>query len=218
MRFKTLVLCGCILTLALSGYAARDAVSEDDGDEFTFRSGMNNEGFTEGGEEDFVYFRYDNEITITEYKGEIEHLKIPAAFGWPVRTIGKEAFRGCESLRFLIIPDSVTEIKAWAFTGCESLESVTLSDSLTEIGEVAFSGCKSLESVTIPDSVTKIGAAAFRRCESLESVIFMGDAPKHFGEKVFENTHEDFKIYYYEDASGFSSPKWKGYPTEEKER
>jgi len=88
-----------------------------------------------------------------------------------VTRIGKEAFKGCESLTSVVIPESVTEIGEEAFRGCDSLASVVIPESVTEIGEEAFRGCDSLTSVVIPKSVTEIGKEAFYGCESLASVV-----------------------------------------------
>ena len=72
--------------------------------------------------------------------------------------IGSGAFRGCESLKSVTIPDSVTKIGLWAFYGCTSLKSVTIPDSVTEIGDSAFSHfshCTSLKIIKLrPDDET----------------------------------------------------------------
>ncbi|EIC03170.1 leucine-rich repeat protein, partial [Treponema saccharophilum] len=71
----------------------------------------------------------------------------------------------------VIIPEGVTKIGKEAFKGCDSLTSVVIPESVTEIGEEAFRGCKALAAVEIPESVTKIGEEAFRGCDSLTSVV-----------------------------------------------
>ena len=85
-------------------------------------------------------------------------------------TIGDEAFRECNSLTSVTIPDSVTTIGGYTFYGCSSLTSVTIPDSVMSIGSYAFHDCSSLTSVTIPDSVTTIGRNAFDGCIKLTSV------------------------------------------------
>ena len=80
------------------------------------------------------------------------------------------AFRGCDSLQSVTIPNSVTKIGDRAFSACFSLQSVTIPNSVTKIGDGAFCGCESLQSVTIPNSVTSIGDGAFSDCESLKNV------------------------------------------------
>ena len=86
----------------------------------------------------------------------------------------KNLYINNELVTSLVIPNTVTEIKAYAFYGCTSLTSITIPDSVTSIGRYAFSGCTSLTSVVIPDSVTSIGSYAFEYCDSLTSVNYLG--------------------------------------------
>lgn len=87
-----------------------------------------------------------------------------------VTSIESYAFDGCNSLTSVIIPESVISIGKCAFYNCSNLTSITIPDSVTTIGKGAFSGCKSLTSITIPDSVTSIGDSAFSGCSSLTSI------------------------------------------------
>jgi hypothetical protein len=88
--------------------------------------------------------------------------------------IGDSAFRGCESLLSIDIPDSVTTIGQDAFCDCINLESVIFTDQscLQEIGNGAFCDCTSLQSIIIPNSVTELGGCAFYECSKLKAVIF----------------------------------------------
>jgi len=131
-----------------------------------------------------------------------------------VTNIGNTAFWDCESLTSIAISESVTSIGRIAFEGCRSLTNVTIPESVTSIGERAFYGCRSLTDITIPKGVTSIGHAAFDSCSSLTSSCFEGNTPTDFGHRVFFYCAEDFKIYYYEGAEGFTTPTWNGYPTE----
>ena len=87
--------------------------------------------------------------------------------GLPVKEIGERAFYDCDSLKSVIIPDSVTTIGDDAFSSCYSLKSVIIGNSVESIGGSAFYWCDSLKSVIIPDSVTSIGKRAFEGCFSL---------------------------------------------------
>ncbi len=103
-----------------------------------------------------------------------------------LESISNRAFKNCESLVKITLPNSVTSIGDAAFEYCSSLTSVTIPDSVTSIGEFAFSDCSSLTSVTIPDSVTSIGYYAFYNCSSLTSVT-IPDSVTSIGQGVFEN-------------------------------
>ena len=87
-----------------------------------------------------------------------------------VTSIGVSAFEFCDNLTSIDIPNSVTSIGNEAFYSCSSLTSIDIPNSVTSIGYRAFNGCRSLTSVTIPNSVTSIGYGAFAYCSSLTSV------------------------------------------------
>ena len=133
-----------------------------------------------------------------------------------VTSIGNGAFHSCISLSSITISDSVTSIGVHAFSGCISLTSVAIGNSVTSIGGHAFYNCFSLISITIPDSVSSIGSSAFESCTNLDSITFDGDAPT-FGAFVFDNS-DSVTIYYYDDATGFSTPTFQGRPSQEEIR
>ena len=101
-----------------------------------------------------------------------------------VTSIGKYAFKGCDSLTSMTIPDSVTSIGYGAFSHCSSLTGITIPDSVKSIGDGAFFWCASLESITIPDSVKSIGDGAFCQCASLKSIT-IPDSVKSIGDDAF---------------------------------
>ena len=88
-------------------------------------------------------------------------------FGWKT-TIPSHAFRDCENLTAITIPDGITSIGSAAFEDCSSLTTVILPDSVTSIGSNAFDRCYSLKKIIIPKSVTDIGSGAFRGCKELK--------------------------------------------------
>jgi hypothetical protein len=116
-------------------------------------------------EAQFTYTINNGAITITGYTGSGGAVTIPSTInGYPVTSIGEEAFYQCTWLTSVTIPNSVTSIGGGAFFYCFSLTSVTIGTNVTSIGIEAFYYCSSLSSVTIPNSVTSIGNGAFGYC------------------------------------------------------
>ena len=101
-------------------------------------------------------------------------------------SIGTSTFYDCDSLESVTIGNSVTSIGYYAFVFCDSLTSVTIPDSVTSIGGLAFYDCTSLTSITIPDSVTTIGDNAFSYCDSLTSVT-IPDSVTTIGQEAFSH-------------------------------
>ena len=88
-----------------------------------------------------------------------------------VTFIGDNAFRACTALSNVALPNDITSIGAYLFFECTLLESITLPNSITSIGSCAFSQCSSLISIEIPYGVTSIGSSAFMNCTSLVSAL-----------------------------------------------
>lgn len=103
-----------------------------------------------------------------------------------LEVIARAAFYQCPKLASVALPSSVREISHWAFGDCSSLASIDLPDSLTELGEGAFYVCTSLTSVVIPGSLSRIKTSAFNGCSSLTSVE-IHDGVKYIGQSAFNS-------------------------------
>ncbi len=101
-----------------------------------------------------------------------------------VTILPDSAFRECNRLESIIIPNSVTIIQNYAFSGCRSLTSIIISDNITSINEYTFENCNSLTDITIPDGVVLIGNSAFNYCSSLTSIT-MPDSVTSIGDSAF---------------------------------
>lgn len=77
------------------------------------------------------------------------------------RIIKSEAFRECQRLKEISIPECVTKICENAFNGCESLSKVTIPTSVVTIGKGAFYNCYKLKEVFIPETVKSSLSDAF---------------------------------------------------------
>ena len=166
-----------------------------EGEPRTYHGPVNGEGITSTG---FAYTTEEDHVILAKYEGDEITVNIPADIeGLPVTKIGSgcfcfndtiknvvipdsvteigdEAFYWCKGLKAMDIPDSVTKIGYNAFEQCFDLENISLSNSLTEIENGTFEGCTAIKSCVIPDSVFRIGDSAFAYCTSIQKI----DIPK----------------------------------------
>lgn len=118
----------------------------------------------------FYFEKKDTAYYLTGYVGEEKCLVLPDSYKGNTYNIGENAFRECDSLTSVTVPNNVISIGNTAFAGCSSMISLTIPNSITNIGNSAFSGCSCLTSLTIPKSVTNIGNSAFSGCSSLNTL------------------------------------------------
>ncbi len=116
------------------------------------------------------------------YCNRLTSIEIPDS----VTSIGDCAFDSCTSLTSIKIPDKVTSIGDGTFNYCSDLTSITIPNSVISIGDSAFDSCSGLTSITIPDSVTSIGGTAFSSCSGLTSIT-IPDSVVQIGDYVFPN-------------------------------
>ena len=97
---------------------------------------------------DMVYQASDDAATLVRYFGSDSKVDIPAELGGkPVTSIGVYAFKFCNSLTEVTIPEGVTSIRGSVFEGCSSLREVTIPKSVTSIESHAFYNCGALATV-----------------------------------------------------------------------
>lgn len=72
-----------------------------------------------------------------------------------VETIGDYAFKGCSSLKTIIIPQYVSEMGNYVFQDCTNLESIRISASVSKIGSRVFAGCPNLKSIVVEEGNKK---------------------------------------------------------------
>jgi len=120
---------------------------------FCFTACGSNDGDWGGGGETeglfYVKIADKDEYSVREFgDAEDSEIVIPSTYkGKPVTKIENEAFKECEFITSVVIPDSVKSIGASAFAKCSSLKRVMLGNSVISIGEKAFSGCYDLVEV-----------------------------------------------------------------------
>ena len=135
----------------------------------------------------FVYYVADNGIRYAIKEGvaviiqQSEFVRgdivIPAFIRYKgedfcVEKINHDAFRFCELLKSISIPESVKSIGDHAFSGCKLLSRVIFAENsaLESIGCYAFYDCLELTRIFIPENVSYIGKGAFDTCQSLVAI------------------------------------------------
>lgn len=107
-----------------------------------------------------------NSPTWSSYASYIKYVSLPDGLS----NISTNAFYNCSNLNSITIPNSVISIDDNAFVNCSSMTSIEIPNSVITIKGAAFSGCSGLTSITIPNNVSSIGGAAFQNCSSLTSI------------------------------------------------
>ncbi len=76
-------------------------------------------------------------------------------------------------LKTAVIRDGTRGVAMCAFRDCENLVSVTLPDSLEFVCASAFEGCAALERLILPQNVAEVGVSAFYGCAGLKQAAVM---------------------------------------------
>lgn len=126
-----------------------------------------------------------------------EELEIPEEYkGEPVVGIRGDVFANVNTLRKIVLPETIKEIRGGAFKGASSLEEINLPEGIPEIKGETFQDCVSLKKIVIPDSVIRIGGHAFRDNHSLEKVEISANSQlQEIGSSAFRNCYELEEIY-----------------------
>lgn len=124
----------------------------------------------------FTYELSDEGVTITGIQaGTVSEFTIPDTLdGRTVTKIGKGAFLSNQTIKSVVLPDSVREIEEKAFSGCVRLQSVTFPKQLYRIGTGAFENCSSLSAAILPEGLSSIAPWAFANCTRLTSISIPG--------------------------------------------
>lgn len=89
-----------------------------------------------------------------------------------IQSIGAYAFSYCTALNEINLPDSINNIGDWAFQNCDGLTEVTLPANLMTLQNGVFQECSKLQKVTMQDGIRNIWSQAFYNCRKLEEITF----------------------------------------------
>lgn len=146
--------------------------SETNLDSQTTQSSSNTLDEPEMQEYKYTINKESRSVTINKYLGDSALVSIPETLaGYTVTGIGDKCFQK-QSIKGVIIPETVTYIGNNAFQDCKNLTSVTFfgaSPGVT-VGNNAFQNCPKLKTINLPEAKT-IGNFAFDGCTSLEKMV-----------------------------------------------
>lgn len=134
------------------------------------------------------YWDHDAREWVYTGAGKIKSIVIPGT----VKTIGREAFKGCKSLQEVVlgdgietigfqafemtglitinIPSSVKRIEKYAFDECHDLAGLVINNGVEVIRSWAFQDCQKLTKIKIPRSVTQLYYDTFNVCYGVTSI------------------------------------------------
>lgn len=154
---KLLLLLGCTLTFMAMGYAQTPNLEFKNGS-YTYRQ-----------------IGIDSVMLVACDKSKSGDVVLTGNVSYNSRSfklisIGDYAFKDCEDVARVTLPNTLTSIGYRAFYGCRNMSAITLSNALAEIGVEAFNYCTGLIKVYIPASVKQIGDGAFWHNWALKSI------------------------------------------------
>lgn len=101
----------------------------------------------------------------------------------------------------ITLPSTTKTIGTQAFYGCEQLVNVSMNDEVTRIESSAFFLCSSLEFIELPGTVSYIGRRAFNGCGKLKRVFYCGDSNADYSEgDPFPDNPDIYSFYTFQDG------------------
>ena len=91
--------------------------------------------------------------------------------GDTVEISGVSPAKGAVTIPSSLCGKPVTVISDYAFKGCNGLTDVTIPNCVTNVGKNVFEGCSDLARIIVPVNVKFMGENAFTECDNLPSVV-----------------------------------------------
>ena len=159
MKKQLLLLVVILLPMVVRGYDF-----QNDGIYYNI---MDNENHTL-----YVTYAYPNEKNSDSYTGDIvvPEEVIHNGIKYTVFGIGTQAFKFCNKVTSVVLPQSIVNLSNNAFENCSSLNSINIPESVPYIGSYSFSGCKNLTSINGGSGVIGIQDYAFQNCSALTTI------------------------------------------------
>lgn len=90
-----------------------------------------------------------------------------------VYTIGVDGFKGCTSLKSVVLGEHAYWIRVGAFEGCKNLKKIILADTMSKLEDGAFEGCTAMEEISIPNDFKNRMFGMFPNPDKLRKVYLL---------------------------------------------
>ena len=109
-------------------------------------------------------------VNSSQIKGDIT---IPSNIGnVEITMINDDAFRDCDNLRTVTIPNTVKMLGKNAFLDCSNLAEVNMSENVSTISNNCFKSCSNLKSFNMPKNIKVLNTSSFENCSNIKSIYF----------------------------------------------
>ncbi|MDD4315688.1 MAG: leucine-rich repeat protein, partial [Clostridia bacterium] len=113
---------------------------------------------------------------------QLTNVNFASVFESNLRVINSGAFKDCQNIMYLTLPNRLKSINSFAFSGLIGLRNLVLETvdglyqgELQYIGSSAFEGCTLLNSLFAPASLKYIGSRAFINCTRMLTLNFYAE-------------------------------------------
>ena len=115
-----------------------------------------------------------------------------------VTVLPVRAFKECNLLKTVVLPDTLRRIEYYAFVDCFALENINTPSSLEYMGEGIFWTCRSLSSPLISPKLSSISWSSYRNCLNMKTITIPGNIKVIQADAFIYNGVQSLKI-----AEGF---------------
>lgn len=98
--------------------------------------------------------------------------------------VPQRAFRKCDKLQVVTLPEGTRKIEGHAFERCTKLSSINIPEGVEYIGSRAFRKCYELKSIAIPSTMVDIGKETFSDDVKLAKITVLAEKPP----MIYSNT------------------------------
>ena len=135
-------------------------------------------------------FVFPSAVTSINYEAFKNCAKLTDLSNLPagLTVIGPSAFRSCEHITNVVLPNTLQTLGGYSFSDCTALGAIDIPASVATIGNYAFEDCTNLTNVTIHEGTLEIGNFVFAGCRKLSKGVVKAPAKMP---RIYAQTFQD---------------------------